>query len=458
MKNTKTAFFCSDCGNETSKWFGRCPACGAWNTLVEEIKVTKAPASSKSLKSVSLSPHKKPFKLNDISTDTENRYTTDIEEFDRVLGGGLVVGSLVLVGGDPGIGKSTLLLQVCAELTKDKKVLYFSGEESEKQLKLRADRLNINAQNLYISSQVNLDIISNDISDLKPDVVVIDSIQTMFVPDISSATGSVSQVREVTMRLMRQAKENAISIFIVGHVTKDGGIAGPKVLEHMVDCVLYFEGERYQNCRILRSVKNRFGSTNEIGIFEMHDTGLCQVTNPSVMFLEGRPENISGTSVICTLEGTRPILAEIQALVAKTAFGMPRRTSTGIDYNRIAMLIAVLEKRVGINLSAFDSYVNVIGGLRIDEPAADLGVICAIASAYRNFIIPDGTVLIGEVGLTGELRAVHGLDKRITELEKLGFKQCIIPSAGAKSISHIKNCKIDIRPVRNVVEALSILR
>ena len=458
MKNTKTAFFCSDCGNETSKWFGRCPACGAWNTLVEEIKVTKTPASSKSLKSVSLSPHKKPFKLNDISTDTENRYTTDIEEFDRVLGGGLVVGSLVLVGGDPGIGKSTLLLQVCAELTKDKKVLYFSGEESEKQLKLRADRLNINAQNLYISSQVNLDIISNDISDLKPDVVVIDSIQTMFVPDISSATGSVSQVREVTMRLMRQAKENAISIFIVGHVTKDGGIAGPKVLEHMVDCVLYFEGERYQNCRILRSVKNRFGSTNEIGIFEMHDTGLCQVTNPSVMFLEGRPENISGTSVICTLEGTRPILAEIQALVSKTAFGMPRRTSTGIDYNRIAMLIAVLEKRVGINLSAFDSYVNVIGGLRIDEPAADLGVICAIASAYRNFIIPDGTVLIGEVGLTGELRAVHGLDKRITELEKLGFKQCIIPSAGSKSISHIKNCQIDIRPVRNVVEALSILR
>lgn len=457
MKNTKTAFFCSDCGNETSKWFGRCPACGAWNTLVEEVKVTKASSSPSSL-TVTSSLHKAPSKLNEIAINAENRDLTGIDEFDRVLGGGLVVGSLVLVGGDPGIGKSTLLLQVCANLTKQKKVLYFSGEESEKQLKLRADRLNINADNLYISSQVNMDIILENIDNLKPDIVVVDSIQTMFVPDISSATGSVSQVREVTMRLMRKAKENAVSIFVVGHVTKDGGIAGPKVLEHMVDCVLYFEGERYQNCRILRSVKNRFGSTNEIGIFEMHDTGLYQVTNPSMMFLDGRPDNISGTSVVCTLEGTRPILAEIQALVTKTAFGMPRRTSTGIDYNRIAMLIAVLEKRVEIHLTNFDSYVNVIGGLRIDEPAADLAVICAIASAYRNFVIPDSCVLIGEVGLTGELRTVHGLDKRIAELEKLGFKKCIVPKSGEKALARIKDCKIEILFARNVVEALAFLR
>lgn len=457
MKNLKTVFFCNECGNETTKWFGRCPSCGAWNSLVEEEKVTN-PSSSKTSQTA-VNTYTKPEILSNISTDSENRYITNIDEFDRVLGGGLVEGSLVLVGGDPGIGKSTLLLQVCAELTKENTVCYFSGEESAKQLKMRADRLNINGENLYISSQVNMDVITRNIDELKPQIVIIDSIQTMYCPSISSATGSVSQVREVTMTLMRQAKEYGISVFIVGHVTKDGGIAGPKVLEHMVDCVLYFEGERHQSYRILRSVKNRFGSTNEIGVFEMHDTGLMQVLNPSVMFLEGRPTNISGTSVICTLEGSRPILAEVQALVTSTAFGMPRRTSTGIDYNRIAMLIAVLEKRVGINLSNHDSYVNVIGGLRIEEPAADLGVICAIASAYRNFIIPDGTVLIGEVGLTGELRSVNGIEKRINELEKLGFTHCIIPKACEKALGNLKdNSNIKISMVRSVVEALAILR
>ncbi len=458
MKNTKTTtFFCNECGNESSKWFGRCPACGTWNSLVEEEKVTKS-SSSKSSQST-LNSYTSPQTLNNITTDCENRYITNIDEFDRVLGGGLVEGSLVLVGGDPGIGKSTLLLQVCAKLTKENTVCYFSGEESAKQLKMRANRLNINGDNLYISSQVNMDIISRNIDEVKPKIVIIDSIQTMYCPSITAATGSVSQVREVTMTLMRQAKEQGISIFIVGHVTKDGGIAGPKVLEHMVDCVLYFEGERHQSYRILRSVKNRFGSTNEIGVFEMHDTGLIQVSNPSVMFLEGRPTNISGTSVICTLEGSRPILAEIQALVTSTAFGMPRRTSTGIDYNRIAMLIAVLEKRVGINLSNQDSYLNVVGGLKIDEPAADLGVICAIVSAHRNFVIPDSTVLMGEVGLTGELRAINGIDKRLKELEKLGFSHCIIPKANEKSLLHIKNSfNIKISAVRSVIEALSLLR
>ncbi len=455
MKNTKNAFFCSECGNESSKWFGRCPACGAWNSLVEEEKVTKVSGKATS----SVLNYTKPETLNNIKSDTENRYLTKISEFDRVLGGGLVEGSLVLVAGEPGIGKSTLLLQVLANLTKDHTVCYFSGEESNRQLKMRADRLNINGDNLYISSQVDIDIITKNLDELKPKIVIIDSIQTMYSGAITSAAGSVSQVREVTMTLMRYAKECGISIFIVGHVTKDGGIAGPKVLEHMVDCVLYFEGERHQCYRILRSAKNRFGSTNEIGVFEMHDTGLCEVKNPSVMFLEGRPENISGTSVVCTMEGSRPILAEVQALVTKTNFGMPRRTSTGVDYNRIAMLIAVLEKRVGINLSDYDAYVNVVGGLKIDEPAADLAVACAIASARRDFVIPDGTVLIGEIGLTGELRAVSNIEKRLTELEKLGFKQCIIPKANEKAVSALKkNLSIELICARNIMETLALLR
>ncbi len=455
MKN-KTVFFCSDCGNETTKWFGRCPACGAWNTLVEEEKVTQSKSSPASSSATIKS--EKPSKLSKIETNDEIRYKTGISEFDRVLGGGLVRGSLVLLGGDPGIGKSTLLMQICANLAKDKEIIYFSGEESKHQLKMRADRLEVATDNLYISSQINIEEIIACIHNQNPSVVIVDSIQTMFSPNISSATGSVSQVREVTMALMREAKALGISIFIVGHVTKEGGIAGPKVLEHMVDCVLYLEGERHQYYRILRGVKNRFGSTNEIGVFEMTELGLTEVSNPSLMFLEGRPQNVSGTSVICSLEGSRPILAEVQALVGKTAFGMPRRTSTGFDYNRIAMLIAILEKRASINLSAYDTYVNIIGGLKIDEPAADLGVICAIASAFRDFNIPDGTVLIGEVGLTGEIRAVSNIEKRVREIEKLGFNRCILPAANMKTLANISQSSIEISPVRNVVETLALLR
>lgn len=453
---TKTVFFCNDCGNETSKWFGRCPACGAWNSLVEEEKVVGKKVSPAL---ASPSPALKPSKLNSIEANEEIRYKTGIGEFDRVLGGGLVRGSLVLLGGDPGIGKSTLLMQVCKKLAQDKQIIYFSGEESAYQLKMRADRLKVSADNLYISPQINLDEIVACIHNIKPEIVIIDSIQTMYSPSITSATGSVSQVREVTMTLMREAKELGISMFIVGHVTKEGGIAGPKVLEHMVDCVLYIEGERHQFYRILRGVKNRFGSTNEIGVFEMSSQGLVEVKNPSLMFLEGRPTNVSGTSVVCTLEGSRPILAEVQALSGKTAFGMPRRSSTGFDFNRIAMLIAVLEKRASINLSAHDIYVNIIGGLKIDEPAADLGVICAIASAFRDFIIPDKTVLIGEVGLTGEIRAVSGIEKRIKEIEKLGFEQCIIPAANMNAIKKSgASFDIEITPVRNVLETLAVLR
>ena len=454
---SKTVYVCSSCGYETPKWLGKCPDCGEWATLEEQIKqeiTTKS--NNKAVRSIQ---NVTSYSLSEIKPDTELRYKTGMYELDRVLGGGIVKGSLVLLSGDPGIGKSTILLQICKELGKKLKILYVSGEESYSQIKLRADRLSVSGENLFLLCETDIEAICENIRSTEPDLVIIDSIQTMNLTMLNSSPGCVTQVRECSNMLMRTAKSLSIPIIMVGHVNKDGNIAGPKVLEHIVDAVLYFEGERNLSFRILRAVKNRFGSTNEIGVFEMHDTGLMQVTNPSVMFLEGRPVNISGTSVICTLEGSRPILAEIQALVTSTAFGMPRRTSTGIDYNRIAMLIAVLEKRVGINLSNQDSYVNVIGGLRIDEPAADLGVICAIASAYRNFIIPDGTVLIGEVGLTGELRAVNGIEKRLNELEKLGFTHCIIPKACEKSLAHFaNNSNIKITPVRSVVEALAILR
>ncbi len=455
MKN-KTVFFCSDCGNETSKWYGKCPACGAWNTLVESENVTKPSAKENKLAS-SGAPAVQPSKLDDISSSSELRFSCGIGEFDRVLGGGIVAGSLVLVGGDPGIGKSTLLLQICQTINTDGKILYISGEESERQLKMRAERLGVTNPNLYIVSQINTDSIVKNIDELSPSVVIVDSIQTMFSPNVTSAPGSVSQVRDVTMTLMRKAKEHGISIFVVGHVTKDGGIAGPKVLEHMVDCVLYFEGERHLNYRILRGVKNRFGSTNEIGVFEMYDSGLREVLNPSLTFLEGRPTEVAGTSVICSLEGSRPVLAEVQALVSTTVFGMPRRTSNGIDYNRIAMLIAVLEKRVGMNLSNQDAYVNVIGGMRIDEPAADLGVIMAIASGFRSFSLPDDMVFIGEVGLTGEIRAVSRLTQRISEIEKLGFKQCMLPYSNKKSLEGFKT-NLELIYVKSVAQALALVR
>ena len=453
MKN-KLVFFCSECGNETSKWYGKCPACGAWNSLVEEESVV---SSSKTNKLATEDVHIAPSKLDEINADNELRFASGINEFDRVLGGGIVVGSLVLVGGDPGIGKSTLLLQVCKTMKKENKILYVSGEESEQQLKMRAKRLGVENDNLYVVSQVNTEHIVKNIDALSPDVVIIDSIQTMYSPSITSAPGSVTQVRDVTMTLMRKAKEKGISVFVVGHVTKDGGIAGPKVLEHMVDCVLYFEGERHQNYRILRGVKNRFGSTNEIGVFEMCDTGLQEVLNPSVALLEGRPTDVAGTSVICALEGSRPILAEVQALLSTTVYGMPRRSSNGIDYSRIAMLIAVLEKRVGMNLSNQDAYVNVIGGIKTDEPAADLGAAMAIASSFRSFTLPEDMVFVGEVGLTGEIRAVNRLAQRITEIEKLGFKQCMVPYSNKNALAGFKT-SINIIYVKSLAQALAFVR
>lgn len=454
MKNT-TVFFCSECGNETTKWYGKCPACGAWNSIVEAESVTKT--SAKTNKLDSSAPSVSPSKLADISTESDLRFSCGIGEFDRVLGGGIVAGSLVLVGGDPGIGKSTLLLQMCQTVKNGGKILYVSGEESERQLKMRSERLGVTNENLFIISQINIEHIVKSIDELSPSIVIVDSIQTMYSPAVTSAPGSVSQVRDVTMTLMRKAKENAISIFIVGHVTKDGGIAGPKVLEHMVDCVLYFEGERHLNYRILRGVKNRFGSTNEIGVFEMYDTGLREVANPSVTFLEGRPSDVAGTSVVCALEGSRPLLAEVQALVSTTAFGMPRRTANGLDYNRIAMLIAVLEKRVGMNLSNQDAYVNVVGGIKIDEPASDLGVAMAIASSFRSFVLPKDMVFIGEVGLTGEIRAVNRVAQRITEAEKLGFKQCMLPYGNKKSLDGISS-GLELIYVKSLAQALALVR
>ena len=450
----KTVFFCSECGNETSKWFGKCPACGAWNTLVEEEAVTK---SAKAKTSVGSLLYTKPTALKDINSDSELRFSTGLDEFDRVLGGGMVCGGLVLVSGDPGIGKSTLMLQVCDSLGEHGKILYVTGEESERQLKMRAERLGVSTNQLYIVSQVNMDAVMKNIDEISPAVLIVDSVQTMYTPDTTSAPGSVSQVRNVTMSLMRKAKEDSISVFVVGHVTKDGNIAGPKVLEHMVDCVLYFEGERHQNYRILRSAKNRFGSTNEIGVFEMRTAGLVEVPNPSMALLEGRPQNVPGTAVICAMEGSRPIMLEVQALVASTAFGMPRRTSTGMDYNRIALLIAVLEKRINMNLSNQDVYVNVIGGVRIDEPASDLGAILAIASSFRNFNVPDDMVAIGEVGLTGEIRSVGSIARRISELQKLGFGQCMLPKSNMKELADFEG-NIKLIPVRNVVEALAMVR
>ncbi len=454
MKN-KLMFFCTECGNESSKWYGKCPACGAWNSLVEEESVTRASANTNKL--AENSSVSSPETLEQISYENELRFSCGISEFDRVLGGGIVAGSLILVGGDPGIGKSTLLLQICQTIKNDGRILYVSGEESQRQLKMRADRLGVTNKNLYIVSQVNTEHIVKNIDELKPQVVIVDSIQTMYSPSVTSAPGSVSQVRDVTMTLMRKAKENGISIFVVGHVTKDGGIAGPKVLEHMVDCVLYFEGERHQNYRVLRGVKNRFGSTNEIGVFEMCESGLREVLNPSIALLEGRPTEVAGTSVICALEGSRPLLAEVQALLSTTVYGMPRRSSNGIDYNRIAMLIAVLEKRVGMNLSNQDAYVNVVGGIKIDEPAADLGVAMAIASGFRSFTLPEDMVFIGEVGLTGEIRAVNRLMQRISEIEKLGFKQCMVPYSNKNSLAGFKT-NVELIYVKSVAQALALVR
>jgi DNA repair protein RadA/Sms len=454
MAKLKSVFVCQECGYETTGWMGKCPACSQWNTFVEQLQET----TFKGTVSDSLIGDTKPVSLDQIQLGDEERYSTGIKEMDRVLGGGVVKGSLILVGGDPGIGKSTLLLQVCEHIEADPIILYVSGEESIKQIKIRADRLGMKNPKLLMVSETNMRVIEKLIGKEKPGLVIIDSIQTMLNDELTSAPGSVSQVRDVTSKLMRIAKKQGVSIVIVGHVTKEGAIAGPRVLEHMVDTVLYFEGDRHLSYRVLRAVKNRFGSTNEIGIFEMHDTGLIEVSNPSQIMLSGRPENVPGSVVVSSVEGTRPMLIEIQALVCTTNFGMPRRMATGIDYNRITLLMAVLEKRVGMQLSNFDAYVNVVGGLKLDEPACDLGIICAIASSFRNTSVDAGTVLIGEVGLTGEVRAVSQIDKRIMEAVRIGFTSCLIPSGNMKMVKQLKGIgSIKIKAVENVQQALELL-
>ncbi len=445
---SKVVYVCSECGYESAKWIGKCPGCGGWNTFAEDVVVT-----SKSSKKVAQS-FSVPVKLSTVDTTKDPRIVCGIGELDRVLGGGIVRGSLVLVGGEPGIGKSTILLQLIKSLEENTTFFYVSGEESEKQLKMRADRLGIQ-QDFYVLTETDINAAIKHAETIAPDILIIDSIQTMYNPDIASAPGTVSQVRDVTLSLMKLAKERSISVFVVGHVTKDGALAGPKVLEHMVDCVLYFEGERHQSHRILRAVKNRFGSTNEIGVFEMTGEGLREVKNPSSMMLEGRPEKTSGSTVICTLEGTRPLLAEVQSLVAPTTFPAPRRMTTGADYNRVNLLIAVLEKRVGLNLSNQDIYVNIVGGMRIDEPAADLGIICAVASAFKNKDIDPEIALIGEVGLTGELRAVNQIDKRLNEMKKLGFSKCIIPESNKRGLRPPEG--LTIFYAKNVGSALQLL-
>lgn len=457
-KAKNTAFFCKECGYESAKWFGQCPACKEWNTFVEE-PVSK-PKSAKGIAVTSqraaASSAPVPVEINSVSFEENDRTSTGIAELDRVLGGGIVAGSLVLVGGDPGIGKSTLLLQMCYNLSAEgKDVLYISGEESLKQIKLRADRIGKCSGTLKLLCETSLDNIEDILTRNKPEIVIIDSIQTMYKEDVAAAPGSVSQVRETTSILMQLAKGLNITIFIVGHVTKEGTVAGPRMLEHMVDTVLYFEGDRYASYRILRGVKNRFGSTNEIGVFEMQQSGLSEVENPSEYMLNGRPENASGSVVVCLLEGTRPIMVEIQALVCDSNFGMARRTAAGTDYNRVNLLMAVLEKRAGIHMSGSDAYVNVAGGIKVSEPALDLGIVMALVSSFKNRAIDEKTVIFGEVGLAGEVRAVSQAQQRVNEAVKLGFKTCILPGVCLKNIK--KNDKIEIIGVNNVQEAIKLI-
>lgn len=430
----KTVFFCKQCGYESSKWLGQCPGCHEWDSFVEEPVAKAVPGVSGTVSATKKDAV--PTLLSNVTTDDENRISTKISEMDRVLGGGIVVGSLVLVGGDPGIGKSTLLLQMCRNLSDEgKKVLYVSGEESLRQIKMRAERLGTFSRDISILCETDLDIISNSITDMMPDVVIIDSIQTMYREDVGSAPGSVSQIREATSILMRIAKGLHITVFIVGHVTKEGVVAGPRVLEHMVDTVLYFEGDGGASFRFLRGVKNRFGSTNEIGVFEMRADGLREVLNPSEYMLQGKPENEAGSVVACSIEGTRPILVEVQALVCRTNFNMPRRTSAGTDYNRVNLLLAVMEKRIGLHLGDCDAYINVAGGMRINEPALDMGIVLAVLSSYKNIAIDSKTICFGEVGLVGEVRAVNQAEQRVLEAAKLGFDRCIMPKVNCESLS-----------------------
>lgn len=448
---TSTVFFCQSCGYESPKWMGQCPGCREWNTFVEETVEKKSAAKAHERRAAG-----GPVCLSSIETKDEERVTTQMQELDRVLGGGIVPGSLVLVGGDPGIGKSTLLLQVCQKLADDgHEVLYISGEESLKQIKLRAERIGQFSDKLRLFCETNLELIGDTIRSSKPEVVIIDSIQTMYNEDVSSAPGSVSQVRESTSVLMQLAKGLGISIFIVGHVTKEGTVAGPRVLEHMVDTVLYFEGDRHASYRILRAVKNRFGSTNEIGVFEMRETGLTEVENPSQFMLNGRPEEASGSIVACSMEGTRPILLEIQALVARSQLAMPRRTAAGMDYNRVSLLLAVLEKRLNLHLSGSDVYVNIAGGIRINEPAIDLGVVLAIVSSSRDRAIDEKVLAFGEVGLSGEVRAVSQAAQRVQEAKKLGFTTVILPEVCREQIGEVKGVRlIGVRSVGDAVQAI----
>lgn len=457
-KARTTSFFCSDCGYESTKWTGQCPACKAWNTMVEEPAAASRPGAKtpRSTAAVKMASAVRPVSLSEIELGEDDRVKTGYEELDRVLGSGIVKGSLVLLGGDPGIGKSTLLLQVCRNLAAvSKRVLYISGEESLKQIKLRANRIGTIGDSLTFLCETNLDIIEEVVKKAAPDVVVIDSIQTMYLEDVTSAPGSVSQVRECTNVLMQIAKGHGISIFIVGHVTKEGVVAGPRVLEHMVDTVLYFEGDRHASYRILRGVKNRFGSTNEIGVFEMREEGLSEVKNPSEFMLDGRPADASGAVVACSLEGTRPLLLEIQALVTKTNFGMPRRTAAGTDYNRVNLLMAVLEKRCRYELSQFDAYVNIAGGMKMNEPALDLAIVMAIVSSYKDKAVDETTVIFGEVGLSGEVRSVSMAEHRVHEAVKLGFKRCILPQICLDKMK--KSGDIILTGVSNIREAISLI-
>ena len=451
MAKVKSFYVCSECGYESAKWYGKCPQCGEWNTMEEQTPVAVGKKGSTAKASVAVASVKK---LSEISSDIEKRLLTGTSEFDRVLGGGIVEGSLILLSGDPGIGKSTILLQICQKLGQSHTVLYISGEESARQIKLRANRLGVDTDNLFILAETDVATIVETIKIEKPDMVIIDSIQTMMIDDVSSNAGSVTQVRECTNIFMHLAKSLGIPIFIVGHVNKDGAIAGPKVLEHIVDTVLYFEGERNYSYRILRSAKNRFGSTNEIGVFEMTQEGLKEVQNPSLLMLSGRPKNTSGTCVACTMEGSRPILAEVQGLVTASGFGTPRRMSTGYDYNRMSMIIAVLEKRAGYFFNGMDAYLNVVGGLKLYEPAADLTVALALLSSLKDVVVNDSTLAFGEIGLAGEIRAVNNCEQRIQEAQRLGFTKCVIPFHNYKSLSKVLKATVDIIPVRTIRAAL----
>lgn len=423
MAKQKTVFMCTNCGNESAKWMGKCYACGEWNTYVEQIVAAQPTSTTSSITTAS-----KPIAINAVDITSEIRFSTALNELDRVFGGGVVLGSLTLIGGDPGIGKSTLVLQMCNNFSKSKKCLYVSGEESVNQIKLRANRMDIKSENLLLLSETNIDSIVNHCNNENPDILIVDSIQTMFCSGVTSSTGSVSQIKEATAVLMKLAKEQGITVFIIGHVTKEGSLAGPKVLEHMVDTVLYFEGDKNLSYRILRSIKNRFGSTNEIAVFDMQSSGLIEIDNPSKMFLDGRPENVPGSCVTCVMEGTRPILAEVQALVTKTSYPAPRRMSSGVDYNRMSLLLAVLEKRANYALYSMDTYINVVGGFKLMDNSSDLAICMSVASGLADFEMPSDLITVGEIGLSGEIRAVSYVEQRITEAKRLGFKHIMIPS------------------------------